>query len=91
VGSISAELHRIAVLGECVAGLSAILIVSYQYIWFSIVMRWTPTFLDTRPYALGVAEIIPAILIASRFRRWTSAAAFLVAATASARSHHLSV
>jgi hypothetical protein len=69
VGSSSDELHRIAVLGECVAGLSAILIVSYQYIWFSTVMRWTPTFLDTLvPYALGAAEIIPAILIASRFR-----------------------
>ena len=34
------------------------------------------------PYALGVAEIIPAILIASRFRWWTSVAAFLVVATA---------
>jgi hypothetical protein len=38
------------------------------------------------PYALGVAEIIPAILIASRFRWWTSVAAFLVVATAAYRS-----
>jgi hypothetical protein len=69
VGSSSDEPHRIAVLEECVGGLSAILIVSYQYVWLSTVMRWTPTFLDTLvPYALGAAEIIPAILIASRFR-----------------------
>jgi hypothetical protein len=38
------------------------------------------------PYALGVAEIIPAILIASRFRWWTPVAAFLVVATAAYRS-----
>jgi hypothetical protein len=75
-------LHRIAVLGECVAGLSTILIVSYQYLWFSTVMRWTPTFLDTLvPYALGVAEIIPAILIVSSFRWWTSVTVFMLVAT----------
>jgi hypothetical protein len=74
---------RISIAGEGIAGFASILIVSYQYIWFSTVMRWTPTFLDTLvPYVLGVTEIVPAILIKSEFRWWVSMAVFLLAATA---------
>ena len=70
VGPALAPTHRWVLIGQGVAGLSCIIVASYEYLWFTTIMRWTPTFLDTLvPYVLGVAEIIPALLL-SRFTWW---------------------
>lgn len=62
--------HPVVVLGQGIATFITIVVASYEYLWFTAIMRWTPTFLDTLvPYLLGVAEIVPALLV-GRFDLW---------------------
>ncbi|TQJ19730.1 hypothetical protein [Kribbella jejuensis] len=57
--------------------LAGLIIVSYEYLWFSTVMRWSPTFRDTAiPVILGVAEIVPPLLLGRTVAWWIAAAFF---------------
>jgi len=59
--------YRIGILGEATLLFLCVVIVSYEYIWFLTIMRWTPRFSDTLiPLALGVTEIIPIFLLLRR-------------------------
>jgi len=51
----------------------ALIIVSYEYLWFTTVVRWTPTFRDTAiPVILGVGEIVPPLLLENQFAWWVA-------------------
>jgi hypothetical protein len=64
-------------LAQAVLSLTALIIVSYEYLWFTTIMRWTPTFRDTAiPVVLGVGEIIPALLLGRTFAWWIAIAVF---------------
>lgn len=55
----------------------AIALVSYEYLWFTTIMRWTPTFRDTAiPLVLGAAEIVPAFLLDRPIAWWAGTAVF---------------
>ena len=70
-------IFRVLVCGEFAAGFTAILVTTYMYLWFTTIMRWVPTFLDTLvPYTLGVAEIVPLYLL-EQFASWWVAMAIL--------------
>lgn len=70
VGRVFGSAHPAILIGEGAANFLAIVVASYEYLWFTTIMRWTPTFLDTLvPYLLGVAEIVPVLLL-SRFNWW---------------------
>ncbi|MEU8128934.1 hypothetical protein AB0B68_17095 [Micromonospora sp. NPDC049049] len=57
--------------------LACLIIVSYEYLWFSTVMRWTPTFRDTAiPVVLGVGEIVPPLLLGNSRAWWIATGAF---------------
>lgn len=69
-GGVFRSPHPGALISEAVASFLAIVVASYEYLWFTTIMRWTPTFLDTLvPYLLGVAEIVPVLLL-GRFTWW---------------------
>jgi hypothetical protein len=73
--------ERVMIVGQSLAGLTSIVVVSYEYIWFTTMMRWAPGFLDTLvPYTLGVGEIAPLLLIGNNARWWLSMAIFLIVA-----------
>lgn len=58
-------------------GLAGLIIVSYEYLWFSTIMRWSPTFRDTAiPVILGVAEIVPPLLLGRTVAWWIASAVF---------------
>jgi hypothetical protein len=72
------EIQRAAFLGRGLMGLVSIITVSYEYLWFTIVVRWAPTFLDTLvPYLLGVGEIAPLILLRQATQWWLAMGFFL--------------
>lgn len=72
---------RIMLAGQAITGLAAIVIVSYEYLWFTTIMRWVPRFFDTLvPYVLGVGEIAPPLLIKNNAQWWIAMTAFLAAA-----------
>jgi hypothetical protein len=73
---------RVLLLGEASASLSAIIIVSYEYLWLTTVMRWAPTFVDTlAPFLLGAAEILACLLVGERVW-WIASACFFCAGAA---------
>jgi hypothetical protein len=73
---------RVLLLGEASASLSAIIIVSYEYLWLTTVMRWAPTFVDTlAPFLLGAAEILACLLVGERVW-WVASACFFCAGAA---------
>jgi hypothetical protein len=60
-----------------------IVLVFYEYIWFTIVMRWSPTFRDTFiPFALGVTQIGTAVLVGDYLSWWIAEGVFLSVGTA---------
>lgn len=64
-------------LAQSLLMLVGIITVSYEYLWFTTIMRWTPTFRDTAiPFVLGVAEIVPPLLLGRPAAWWVSFAAF---------------
>jgi hypothetical protein len=74
------DLQHVIQFSEGFAGLACIIVASYEYLWFTTVMRWAPRFLDTLvPYALGVAEIVPILLIGSFSRWWASMVGLMIA------------
>ena len=57
--------------------LAALMIVFYEYLWFTTMVRWVPTFRDTFvPFVLGVAEIIPALLLDRPIAWWVATSTF---------------
>jgi hypothetical protein len=74
----SAEGLRLA--GQCTSEFAAIVIVSYEYIGLTnIMLRWAPTFLDMLiPYALGVGEIFPSLLLTRLIAWWISMAVLMI-------------
>jgi hypothetical protein len=73
---------RLLLLGEVSAALTAIIVVSYEYLWLTTVMRWAPTFVDTlAPFLLGAAEIVACLLVGERVW-WIAVACFFGAAAA---------
>lgn len=82
--------YRVGTLGEAVLLFLSVVIVSYEYIWFLTIMRWTPRFSDTLiPLLLGITEIIPIFLLTS-FRWWLGFMAVFEAMGAVAFKHSLS-
>ena len=87
-GSISLPISRrltlaagVAAAGQSATGFATIVIVSYEYLWFTTIMRWSPNFLDTLvPYVLGAAEIAPLALIGHTGPWWIAMTAFMFAA-----------
>jgi hypothetical protein len=72
---------RTALVGRAVIGVASIIIVSYEYLWFTTVMRWTPSFLDTLvPYVLGIGEVISGQLLLHTFQWWIATCTFLIVA-----------
>lgn len=69
----STKLHADTVRGDahfwlaCGAVLASVIVVSYMYNWFTVMLRWTPNVLDTViPFALGLAEIALVYAIGQR-------------------------
>jgi hypothetical protein len=63
---------------ESAFSLVALMTVSYEYLWFSTVVRWTPTFRDTAvPVVLGVGEIVPPFLLTSQSGWWFATAVYV--------------
>ncbi|MFG1867046.1 hypothetical protein [Micromonospora arborensis] len=57
--------------------LACLIVVSYEYLWFSTILRWTPTFRDTAiPVVLGVGEIVPPLLLGNARAWWIATAVF---------------
>lgn len=66
---------RAVALGEFFMAFTTILVVSYEYLWFTTIMRWTPTATDTLvPHTLGVCEIAPLFLLERPVAWWISTA-----------------
>ncbi|MFB9444588.1 hypothetical protein Dvina_07715 [Dactylosporangium vinaceum] len=64
-------------LAQSALNLAGLIIVSYEYLWFTTIARWAPTFRDTAiPFALGVAEIVPAYLLQRPVAWWIAFATF---------------
>lgn len=64
-------------VSQSLVSLAGLIIVSYEYLWFSTIMRWSPTFRDTAiPVVLGVAEIVPPLLLGRTVAWWIATAAF---------------
>jgi hypothetical protein len=62
---------------------TAIIVVSYEYLWFTTIMRWTPTFRDAAiPYCLGVGETVPALIEGPHYAWWWAQSAFLLISVA---------
>jgi hypothetical protein len=73
----------VATLSKTVTLFGAIVIISYVYLWFVVMMRWASTFRDTLiPYAIGVTEIVPSLILDRSLAWWIAAS--VVAATAGA-------
>ena len=80
------DLDRLAVGGQVVAGFTAIIVVTYEYLWFTTLMRWSPTFTDTLvPYTLGAGEVVLPLLMGRNVQWWTSLGLFLIAAIVALR------
>lgn len=64
----------IAIVSEAATLFGALVIISYEYLWFVVMMRWASTFRDTLiPYAIGVCEIIPSLIIGKSLPWWIAA------------------
>ncbi|WP_433087489.1 hypothetical protein ACQP1P_16190 [Dactylosporangium sp. CA-052675] len=76
VSSVSS--HAITpALAQSILNLVGLIIVSYEYLWFTTIARWAPTFRDTAiPFVLGVAEIVPAYLLDRPTAWWIAFATF---------------
>ncbi|WP_433308761.1 hypothetical protein ACQP0U_18715 [Micromonospora sp. CA-269861] len=70
-------LPMVPTLAQSSLTLACLIIVSYEYLWFSTIMRWTPTFRDTAiPVVLGVGEIVPPLLLGNSRAWWIATGAF---------------
>lgn len=70
-------------LGQATFLFMGILVVSYEYLWFLTVVRWTPTFRDTLvPLVLGVSEIVPQFFLRGGTTWWTSTSIFVLVGAA---------
>jgi hypothetical protein len=80
---------RIENVGQLASALSSIVIVSYEYLWFTPIMRWAPRFLDCLiPYVLGIFETVPILLMNKSSQWWMAMAVFLaISAGAFGRSY----
>lgn len=80
----------IALIPRAVVMLTMLILVSYQYIWFTTIMRWPMTFRDILvPYMLGAGEIVAALYVANE-RKWWIAVTVLTALGALAFTNTLS-
>ncbi len=60
-----------------------IVTVSHQYFWFTTLLRWPATLRDTIvPFALGVTEIVPTLVLDSGDRWWATFFVFALFGTA---------
>jgi hypothetical protein len=74
-------LHSVVVVLETLATAIAIMIVTHQYILLTMMVRWTPTFLDTLvPYFLGFGEIWLSSTVGSSATWWLGMAWLCAAA-----------
>lgn len=65
----------LTVLIRAALTLLAIIIASYEYVWFTVIMRWRQTFADSLiPFILGTAEIVVALHIGRASAWWFSSA-----------------
>lgn len=65
----------VTVIMRATMTLLAIIIVSYEYVWFTVMMRWRQTFADSLiPFVLGTAEIVVALHIGRASAWWLSSA-----------------
>jgi hypothetical protein len=79
---------RVVLLGEATAALTAIIVISYEYLWLLTVMRWAPTFTDTlAPYMLGASEVVGCLLIGQK--AWWIAAVCFFGTCAAVLAHSL--
>ena len=70
-------------IARAVIQFAAIVIVSYEYTWFGIALRWPASFLDTLvPLTLGAFEIIPSFYLGQPFLWWLFIAIFMISALA---------
>ena len=66
----------ISTLSKAVTLFGALVIISYEYLWFVVMMRWASTFRDTLiPYAIGVTEIVPSLILDRSLAWWIAATA----------------
>lgn len=64
-------LQSIAVISKTVTLFGFLVVISYEYLWFIGMMRWASTFRDALiPYSIGVAEIIPCLMIDQSLSWW---------------------
>jgi hypothetical protein len=64
----------IAVVSKTATVFGALVIISYEYLWFVVIMRWASTFRDTViPYAIGVAEIVASLMLGQSISWWIAA------------------
>lgn len=71
------EPRTVEVLLQSAFTLVSIILVSYGYLWFSVLMRWVMTFRDIAvPFALGMGEIVAALLVGHPVAWWGAIAAF---------------
>lgn len=69
----------VATLARAAMTLVGVIIVSYQYIWFTVMMRWRQSFVDSLvPFLLGTAEIVVALNIGRAAQWWFSVSVFAI-------------
>jgi hypothetical protein len=65
--------ETIAVASRAAVLFGFLVIISYEYLWFIGILRWVSTFRDTLiPYAIGVAEIIPCLMLDQALAWWVA-------------------
>jgi|ERR1700733_6896130 len=75
--------HFIAIVSKTATLFGALVIISYEYLWFVVMMRWASTFRDTLiPYAIGLSEIIPCLMLDQSLSWWVAATAIPAASGA---------
>jgi hypothetical protein len=71
VSDSASALQSIAVISKTVALFGFLVVISYEYLWFIGMMRWASTFRDALiPYSIGVAEIIPCLMLGQSLSWW---------------------
>jgi len=70
-------------IARAVVQFTALVIISWEYTWFGIALRWPAGFVDTLvPLTLGAFEIIPTFYFGQPFLWWLFFALFLVSSLA---------
>jgi len=70
----ASTIQIITIVSQAATVFGALVIISYVYLWFVVMMRWASTFRDTViPYAIGVTEIVASLILGRSISWWIAA------------------